>query len=250
MRLPVRANGIIARKDSDMPSGYARPELLAETDWLAEHKDDPNLLIVDCDEQPAYLRLHIEGAIGLRTHHYFKGKDGINIMPPEEFEKVMSSHGIGNDTTVVTYDNMGGVYAARLWWALDYYGHTDCRVLNGGFRKWYEEGRPVTMDQPHVVRASFKARPAREDSICSLDDVKDAIARDDVVVWDVRSHDEHTGDDNRPNKRHGHIPGAVHLEWLDLTAPPVRSGLLLPADEIRTKLKAIGITPEKTILTH
>jgi thiosulfate/3-mercaptopyruvate sulfurtransferase len=233
-----------------MPSGYARPELLAETDWLADHKSDPNLLIVDCDEYPAYLRLHIDGAIGIRVHHYLKDEGGIHIMPPNQFERVMSSHGIGNDTMVVAYDNMGGLYAARLWWALDYYGHTKCKVLNGGFRKWFEEGRSVSMDQPHVAKAPFKAGPGREDAICRLDDLKSAIGSDDTVVWDIRSREEHTGDDNRPNKRHGHIPGAVHLEWLDLTAPPVRSGLLLPAEEIARKLNEAGITPEKTVLTH
>lgn len=229
---------------------YARPELLAETDWLAEHKDDPDLVVVDCDEYPAYLRMHIEGAIGLRTHHYFKGENGVHVMPPEQFEKVMSSHGIGNGKLVVAYDNMGGLYAARLWWSLGYYGHTNVKLLNGGFRKWFEEGRPVSMETQHIERASFKASAPRDDTVCGLDEVKAAIANDDVVIWDVRSRDEHTGDDNRPNKRHGHIPGAVHMEWLDLLAPPVRSGLFLPANEIAAKLSDIGITPEKTVFTH
>ena len=74
--------------------------------------------------------------------------------------------------------------------------------------------------------------------------------RPDTVIWDVRSRGEYTGEDPRQNKRGGHIPGAVHLEWLDLTAPPERSGLLLPAAEIRRKLEAAGITPEKQVLTH
>ncbi len=80
--------------------------------------------------------------------------------------------------------------------------------------------------------------------------MKEAIGRDDTVIWDVRSRAEHTGEDSRQNRRGGHIPGAVHLEWLDLTAPPTRSGLLLPADEIRRRLEAMGITPEKKVLTH
>ena len=229
---------------------YPNPNILAETGWLAEHIGDPGLVVVDCDELPAYLRLHIEGAIGIRVHHYFKDEDGVHIMPPERFERVMSSHGIGNDTTVVAYDSMGGLYAARLWWALGYYGHTKCKVLNGGFRKWYEEGRPVTMDQPHVERAAFKAAPPDESIICRLDDVKRAIDDDSAVIWDVRAPTEYTGADPRANKHAGHIPGAVNLEWLDLTAPPARSGLLLPADEIAAKLNTAGITPEKTVLTH
>ncbi len=236
-----------------MSSHYAHPELLADTAWLAEHMDDPSIRVVDCDEFPAYQRLHIRGAIGLKTHHYLKdpGRPD-HIMPPQMFEQVMSAHGIGDDHTVVAYDGMGGLYAARLWWALDYYGHSPPeadKVLNGGFHTWFDEGRPVTRDQPHVGRAQFTARPAA-DTCATLDEMKAAAGRPDTVIWDVRSRGEYTGDDGRQNKRGGHIPGAVHLEWLALTAPPERSGLLLPAAEIRRKLEAAGITPEKQVLTH
>ena len=238
---------------------YPNPDILAETDWLAEHIGDPNVRVVDCDEYLAYMRLHIDGAIGLRTHHYLKEPGdsasgpgiGTHIMPPEAFAKTMSSHGISNDTTVVAYDNMGGLYAARLWWSLDYYGHSNCKVLNGGFRKWYEEGRAVSMDAPHVDKRQFEVKAVREDICATRDAVKDAIGRDDTVIWDVREAAEYAGTDNRPNARHGHIPGARHLEWLDLTvSPPVRSGRFLPAEEIRRKLAAIGVTPDKRVITH
>jgi thiosulfate/3-mercaptopyruvate sulfurtransferase len=227
---------------------FAHPELLAETDWLAEHLEDPSIRIVDCDEFPAYQRLHIRGAVGLRVHHYLKGEDDVHLMGPEQFAVTMSKHGIGSEHTVVTYDGMGGLYAARLWWALDHYGHQNAKVLNGGFHKWFEEGRPVTSEQPHVERVSFEVRPGG-DRLCRIDEVRDAIARD-TVIWDVRSRAEHTGEDRRQNKHGGHIPGAVHLEWLDLTRPPARSGLLLPPEEMRARLEAAGITPEKQVLVH
>ncbi len=230
-------------------TGYARPELLAETEWLAERLGDPSIRIVDCDEFPAYQRMHVQGAVGIKVHHYLKDEGGVHIMGPEQFEETMSAHGIGSEHTVVAYDSSGGLYAARLWWALGYYGHTKCRVLNGGFRKWHLEGRPVTMDQPHVDRAPFHASPPADTS-CGLEDVKAAIGRDDIVIWDVRSKAEHTGEDPRQNKRGGHIPGAVHMEWLELTAPPARSGLLLPADEIKRKLELAGITPDKLVYAH
>jgi thiosulfate/3-mercaptopyruvate sulfurtransferase len=230
-------------------TGFAHPELLAETDWLAERLDDPMIRIVDCDEFPAYQRLHIEGAVGLRVHHYLKGKDAVNLMGPGEFAKTMSRHGIGSEHTVVAYDGMGGLYAARLWWALDHYGHKDAKVLNGGFGKWFAEGRPVTQDQPHVEPAKFEARPG-SDNFCDIDEVREAIDRADTVIWDVRSRGEHTGEDPRQNKRGGHIPGAVHMEWVELTAPPARSGMLLSPDEMRRRLELKGITPEKRVLVH
>ena len=197
---------------------FAHAELLTETDWLAERLDDPSLRIVDCDEFPAYQRLHIKGAVGLRVHHYLKGEDDVHLMSPDQFAETMSKHGIGSEHTVVAYDGMGGLYAARLWWALDHYGHTNAKVLNGGFAKWFEEGRPVTAERPHVERAKFEVRPGG-DHLCRIDELRDAIGRDDTVIWDVRSRAEHTGEDPRQNKHGGHIPGAVHLEWLDLTQP-------------------------------
>jgi thiosulfate/3-mercaptopyruvate sulfurtransferase len=230
-------------------TGFAHPELLAETDWLAERLDDPMIRIVDCDEFPAYQRLHIEGAVGLRVHHYLKGEGDVHLMRPGEFAKTMSRHGIGSEPTVVAYDGMGGLYAARLWWALDHYGHTNAKVLNGGFWKWFAEGRPVTQEQPHVETASFETRPG-SDNLCRLDEVREGVDRGDTVIWDVRSRAEHTGEDPRQNKREGHIPGAVHMEWMELTAPPARSGMLLSPDEMRRKLEVKGITPEKRVLVH
>jgi thiosulfate/3-mercaptopyruvate sulfurtransferase len=242
-----------------MTNDYAHPELLADTEWLANHIEDPNIRVVDCDELPAYLRLHINGAIGIRGHHYLKERGdsasgqgvGVHVMPAEDFERTMSRHGISNDTLVVAYDSMGGLYAARLWWTLDYYGHTACKVLNGGFRQWFAEGRAVSMEQPHVERTEYKVRGVRPEMCASLDDVRAAIDADDTVIWDVRERREHTGEDPRANKRGGRIPGARHMEWLDLTAsPPVRSGIFLPADEMRAKLEAIGVTPDKRVVTH
>ena len=240
-------------------TAYPSPDILAETGWLAEHIGDAGLLVVDCDEFPAFMRLHIDGAAGLRTHHYFKATGdsasgpgiGTHLMDPESFAETMSRHGIGNDTQVVAYDNMGGLYAARLWWALDYHGHSKCRVLNGGFRKWYEEGRPVSMEMRHIERAQFTVRAVRNDTCARLDDVRAAIDDYDSVIWDVRAKGEHTGEDRRANKHGGHIPGATHLDWQDVTvSPPVRSGLLLPADEISRKLTEVEIVPEKRVITH
>ena len=230
-------------------AGFAHPELLATTDWLADRLDDPAIRIVDCDEFPAYQRLHIPGAVGLRVHHYLKDPGNPDhLMPPEAFARTMSEHGIGDEHTVVAYDGSGGLYAARLWWALDYYGHRECKVLDGGFHKWLAEGRPVTRAQPHVAPATFSVGPGR-DCLCTLDEVEAAVGREGTVIWDVRSREEHTGENPRQNRFGGHIPGAVHLEWLDITtrgdAPE-----LLPPDEIRRRLEAAGITAEKQVLAH
>lgn len=233
-------------------SGYPRPELLATTGWLAERLDDPSIRIVDCDEYAAYQRLHIPGAVGLKVHHYLKDPENPDhLMPPPLFAEVMAEHGIGDEQTVVAYDGSGGLYAARLWWALHYYGHSPPeadKVLNGGFHKWFSEGRPVTRAHPHVERSRFTVRPGL-DCLCTREEVEAAIGRPGTVIWDVRSRAEHTGENPRQNRYGGHIPGAVHLEWLELNTPG-EAPELLPADEIRRRLEAVSITPEKEVLAH
>jgi thiosulfate/3-mercaptopyruvate sulfurtransferase len=238
---------------------YPNRDILAETDWLADHLHDPNVVVVDCDEQPAYFRLHIEGAVGVRVHHYLKEKGdsasgpgiGVHVMPPDQFAETVGRMGISNESLVVTYDSMGGLYAARFWWALNYYGHSSVKVLNGGFRKWFQEKGPVSLDSRHVERAKFEVRAINEDICATRKDVEAGIEKKDTVILDVRSPGEHAGADPRANKRGGHIPGAAHIEWLDLTVrPPERSGLLLPADDIAKKLTELGATPDKRVITH
>jgi thiosulfate/3-mercaptopyruvate sulfurtransferase len=123
-------------------------------------------------------------------------------------------------------------------------------VLNGGFRSWFLASQPTSFDRPKITRTTFEVRAVRSEMCATKDDVKSAIDRGDTVIWDVRAADEYAGEDKRANKHGGHIPGAVNMEWLTLQQPPVRSGLLLPADEMRAKLEALGVTPDKHVITH
>ncbi len=230
-------------------SEYAHPELLTETDWLAQHLDAPSTRIVDCDEWLAYQRAHIPGAIGIPVHHYLKdAADPNHVMPADQFERLIGELGIGNDTLVIAYDGSGGLYAARLWWALDRYGHARVKVLNGGINKWLAEGRQLTKRIPEVTAATFTARP-NDELLCTLDYLLANRERGDALVWDVRSHGEYTGETPRQNKRAGHIPSAVNLEWLNLvTDDDLR--VWKSADELLRLLQQHGITPEKEVLVH
>jgi thiosulfate/3-mercaptopyruvate sulfurtransferase len=230
-------------------TGFARPELIATTDWLAERLDDPSIRIVDCDVLSAYQRLHLPRAVGVTVDHYWKDpRHTDHVMPPELFAATMSEHGVGDGQTVVAYDGSGGKYAARLWWTLDYYGHPGCKLLDGGFHKWVREGRPVTRDVPAVAPAEFTVRPG-PDSICLREEVERAIGREGTVIWDVRAPEEHSGEDPRANRYGGHIPSAVNLEWLALTSAG-DDAELLPPDEMRRRLESAGITPDKEVIAH
>ena len=245
-------------------TGYAAPELLVETDWLADHLSDSHVRVIDTDLPLGYQKAHIPGAGGV-PHHYLKGDDRPqHVMEAPDLKALMESLGVGDDTLVVAYDNDQGRMAARLWWVLGYYGHANVRVLNGGWRKWVREGRPVQVggiedggiedggievggvDAP-AGPCTFTSRVRRE-LLATVDDLRSAHDRPDAAVWDVRSLEEYTGGNDRGNARRGHVPGARHLEWSELVngADHTFKG----ASEMRTLLKGAGIPPEKRVYTY
>ena len=234
---------------------YAHPELLVDTEWLAQHLDDPNVRIVDCDSRDAYRRAHIPGAVHLRhpmlpePQMYLKDPNSrAHVLPPDDFSAVMGELGIGDDALVVAYDGFGGLYATRLWWTLGFYGHANVKVVNGGWGKWLAEERPITNAESRYPTASF-APASSPEQMATCDYLLGCVDDPDVVILDVRSDAEWTGDDARGNKRAGHIPGAVHLEWLNfVTRDQVQT--FRPADELRAMLDAAGVKPEAEVITY
>jgi thiosulfate/3-mercaptopyruvate sulfurtransferase len=230
-------------------AGYARPELLAEPDWLQQHQDDPSVRLIDCAALDAYRRAHIPGAVGLPVHFYIKDpNDETFVMPPEQFKDLMERLGVSDGMTVVTYDDNNSLVAARLWWVLNYYGHTNATVLNGGWHRWLTEGHPVTFHQARTERGSFTPRP-NESIICRVDDLKARVGAPDVGILDVRTDEEWLGTNDRGNKRVGHVPGAVHLEWLNFVTHDDRR-VFKPASELRAMLREAGINPEQEVVTY
>jgi thiosulfate/3-mercaptopyruvate sulfurtransferase len=131
---------------------------------------------------------------------------------------------------------------------LNYYGHTNVKVLNGGWKKWFDEGRPVSIDRPEPASATFTPR-ANPDLICTLEHGRANVGNTDVVFLDVRSDGEWAGTNSRGNQRVGRIPGAVHLEWLHfITSDTYQT--IKPAHELRAMLEAVGATPDKEIVTY
>jgi thiosulfate/3-mercaptopyruvate sulfurtransferase len=228
--------------------GYAHPELLAETDWLASHLTDANVRVIDCEAFDAYRRAHIPGSVGLRVNPFIKdANNSVYVMPPDQFARLMSELGVSSDTTVVTYD-AGGVTAARMWWVLNYYGHTNVKMLNGGWVKWLMEGRPVTHQATTVKPATFTPR-TQPQALCTLDYAKGVIDGKSAVLLDVRTDGEWTGENSRGNKRAGHMPGAVHIEWTRFMTDQ-EPRVVRPAAELRAMLAQHGITPEREVVTY
>lgn len=235
--------------------GYTNPDLLVESDWLEAHLDDPNIRIVDCDPFDAYGRAHIKNAIGIRVHHYIKepGYDDDPranplVAPPDTMQELMQSMGIGDDNLIVAYDSNGSLWSTRFWWVLNYYGHTNVKVLNGGWKKWFDEGRPTSISVPQLSSSGFTPN-ANDSLVCSLDYGIANTGNSDVVFLDVRSDGEWDGSNTRGNKRAGRIPGAVHLEWLNFITEDSHQ-TIKPADDLRAMLEAVGATPDKEIVTY
>ncbi len=233
---------------------YPRPGLLAETDWLAERLGDPSVRIVDCSFPDAFKRAHIPGAVGLPVHHYIKepdpagGEFGVLVMSPPDFEALMGGLGIGNDTAVVAYDDDNARVATRLWWVLNYYGHSNVKVLNGGWHGWLSEGRPVTFETSAPPPATFRARTVPEIH-ASCEYLLGRLSDPARQVLDARSDGEWFGREDRGNRRVGHVPGAKHLEWVRFVASD-SFRRFLPAAELQSLMDEAGIVRGKETVTY
>jgi thiosulfate/3-mercaptopyruvate sulfurtransferase len=229
------------------PGGYARPELLAETEWLAQHLHDPGLRLVDMRAPEAYRQGHIPGAVHLEWKALKDPDNEVYVIPPEPFAALMSRLGIGDATTVVAYDDQGGLGPARLWWVLDYYGHTKAKVLNGGWNKWIKEKRPVTTEVAAPQPAAFTVR-VDPGKICLVEELVANLKQPNVVIVDARSPAEYSGFDVRA-KRGGHIPGAVNIEWTrNVTNDELKT--FRPAADLLKMYEAAGVTKDKQVITH
>jgi thiosulfate/3-mercaptopyruvate sulfurtransferase len=229
--------------------GYANPKYLAETDWLAGQLNNPNLRVVDARPPQQYAAGHIPGAVNLSGFGGIPRAANGDMAGPEDFARVAGSLGIGNDATIVVYDapsQMMGMVA----WAFLYYGHRDVRLLDGGFEKWTQEGRPVSTQAVTYPQTIFSAKPV-EAIYCSLSQAKSSHGRPQTVFWDTRSQAEYQGTaaaGGEPPPRLGRIPGAIHLEWAELLDPEGKT--LKPAAELRVLLESKGITPDCKIDTY
>jgi len=228
---------------------YANPDLLAETDWLAQRLPDKALRILDVRAEKDYTAGHIPNAINLPAEklldpsHPVKGM----VLPEDKFAQVLGQHGMSNDAPVVIYDAGSMLWATRVFWSFELYGHHQARVLNGGFVKWRAENKPVSTEpvapQPATFVPTVEAR-----HLAVLDDVKAKLGAPNVVILDNRSPGEYVGKDVR-SKQGGHIPGAVNQDWVVyLNGTDVKT--FKSARELQELFEAAGITPDKQVIAY
>ena len=153
--------------------------------------------------------------------------------------------GIDRDTTVVAYDDGGNMWAARLFFVLEYYGHERVRVLNGGLAKWRREGRPLESAAPTITPSRFEPRP-RRDVVATAAEVRASLGKPDACLIDARSPAEFTAKD-QGSVRGGHIPGAANVEW---TSTMNADGTFKDADALQALFGAAGVRPDRTALVY
>jgi len=219
--------------------GYARPEVLVTTDWLAQHLNDPNLRIVESNEDPLlYPSNHVPGAVQVDWARDLNDPLTRDYLGRESFEKLMSSIGVTPETTVVFYGDKNNWWATYAFWVFQLFGHTNARVLDGGRLKWEQEGRPMTREVPKYPATTYRA-PERDDrTIRAFRDEALAHMRAGRPLVDVRSPQEFSGERTHmpeyPQEgvlRGGHIPGAKNVPWARAANPS--DGTFKTADELR-----------------
>ncbi|GMT48741.1 MAG: sulfurtransferase [bacterium] len=233
--------------------------LLVEPEWLYKHKDDPNVVVVDCPwDYHSYARAHIHGAVCRPGHPYVKGQDlygrlSLHVQGSKDFKELLDVLGIQQNTHVVLYDDGDAKYAARLWWVLRYYGHKKASLLDGGWQGWLSAGYSIAYQESQQVPKDSDIHPTPDpERLITLEQLKENYKHSEWQILDTRSDDEYYGRNNRQNKRSGRIPGAIHLEWDKLLEDPDSNGVrrFRSAGEMKQILDRIGIQKDKTIVTH
>ena len=257
---------------------------LVTTEWLASRLNDPNVRVVDVrwrsryengrgisfDDYDGYVAGHIPGAV-------FAGMIGDLSDPhhpvpdmlagPEQFAQAMGRLGIGDDTLVVAYDNMGfPLGSARLWWALSYYGHDLVRVLDGGLREWQAGRRPLSTGVPAPAAATFTPR-IRPDWKATKQDVLAALRRPGTAIVDCLTPELYRGGGERHlwGQRPGHIPGAVNVPYPANVDPELatvtaaererllasgRSFTFASPDRLASLYRDAGVTSDREVITY
>lgn len=199
---------------------YARPEYLVDTEWVAKNAKEPNVRIIESDEDPLlYATGHIEGAVQVDWFSTLQHPLRRDFLTKEKFEEVASNLGITNDTTVVFYGDKSNWFAAYALWLFQYYGHQNVKIMNGGRTKWEQENRPLVKDVVTYTKTNYQAKEADKSIRAFRDDIFKQIEAKKPLV-DVRSPKEYSGElthmPNYPQEgatRGGHIPTAVSIPW-------------------------------------
>lgn len=235
---------------------YARPDSIVTTDWVAEHLSDPKVRLIEVDvDTAAYETGHAPGAVGWNWKSDLETHVVRDVADKEGIEKLLSQAGVDKDTTIVLYGDNNNWFAAYALWLLEYYGVENVKLMNGGRKKWIDEGKPVTTEAPShpqtkvsVKGPNAKIRALRDEVFKALD------KKQGIALVDVRGPKEYSGEllapENLPqegSQRGGHIPGAKNIPWATAVN---EDGTFKSREELEKIYGEQGITEDKDIIAY
>jgi thiosulfate/3-mercaptopyruvate sulfurtransferase len=237
-----------------MPHVMSGADVLVGTEWVAQHRADPNVRVVEVDvDTAAYDQGHVPGAIGWNWTTELCDTLVRDIVPKAKLEKLLGASGITPDTTIVLYGDNNNWFAAWAFWQLKVYGHRDVRIMDGGRKKWLAEGRELETARPSVQAATYTAKEPDVSIRAFLPEVQSALGRPDTVMVDVRSPQEFTGEILAPPglpetcQRGGHIPGAKSIPWGKACN---EDGTFKSREELTALYGGQGVTPDKNVIAY
>jgi thiosulfate/3-mercaptopyruvate sulfurtransferase len=234
---------------------YAYPEMLVSTEWVAQHRNDPAVRIVESDEDILLYDVgHIPSAIKVDWQSELQHQVIRDYIDKDAFAKLMGSKGISNDHTVVFYGDRNNWWACYALWVFKMYGHRDCRIMNGGRQKWIDEGRELSPERPNYPATTYTASGPALRIRAFRDQVLEHVKAHQPLI-DVRSPGEYSGAllhmPDYPQEgalRGGHIPGAANIPWGQAVAP---NGTFKSADELKALYEArAGLTPTDDVIAY
>ena len=234
--------------------GYVRPEVLVDTAWVAAHKDDANVKLIEVDvDTNAYDEGHVAGAIAWNWTSQLNDQVRRDILSKEAVEKLATEAGIKNSDTLVLYGDNNNWFAAFAFWILKMYGHEDIRLMDGGRKKWLEEGREITTQDETPEAGSYTAKEADTSLRATVVEILEDIKAKSSHLVDVRSPAEYSGEVIAPPgmtetaQRGGHIPGAQSIPWSQAVN---EDGTFKTADALRDLYGAKGVDNSKPVIAY
>lgn len=236
--------------------GYANPDVLVSTDWVAEHLNDDNVRLLESNEDVLlYDTGHIPGAQKIDWQEDLNDSVVRDYVDKEQFEALMERLGISNDTTVVFYGDKSNWWATYAYWVFQLFGHKNAKVMDGGRQKWVDEGRELTTEVPSYPAGSYTAPERNDAAIRAMRDEVLAHQKAGKPLVDVRSPAEFKGEllhmANYPQEgslRGGHIAGAKNVPWARAAND---DGTFKSADELRAIYEEEqGLSPDDDVVAY